>query len=198
MIIFQNISTEDPYRIFKKTYEKALTAGQKNIEAISISSYSKRLDEVNARFVNLKIVDGTEFIFFTNYNSPKSIEFSEHNQITALIYWRNINAQIRMKAVIEKKSTEYNSEYFSARNKEKNALAISSEQSKEISAYADVKKNFKKALRSSDLKKCPKYWGGFSFIPHYFEFWQGHKSRINKREAFILKEDNWQSSFLQP
>ena len=61
----------------------------------------KEVKEVNARFVNLKFVNDKNFIFFSNYNSPKSHDFREHNQITALIYWNNTNTQIKMKATIE-------------------------------------------------------------------------------------------------
>ena len=51
-------------------------------------------------------------------------------------------------------------------------------------AYDQVKENYHRSLERDDLKKCPEYWGGFSFTPYYFEFWEGHKSRINKREVF--------------
>ena len=72
-------------------YDESLKANQQNIEAISISSYSDKNKEVNARYVNLKFVDDKKFIFFSNYLSPKSKEFNNHNQITALIYWNSIN-----------------------------------------------------------------------------------------------------------
>ena len=90
MIEFNNISCDSPYMHFSAKYEEAYNADQKNIEAISISSYSKTLNEVNARYVNLKFIDNKDFIFFTNYKGPKSLEFKEHNQITALIYWNSI------------------------------------------------------------------------------------------------------------
>jgi pyridoxine/pyridoxamine 5'-phosphate oxidase len=78
VIIFQNLSKETPYQIFQEKYKDAFEAKQKNIEAICISSFSKENDEVNSRFVNLKFVREKEFIFFSNYNAPKSIEFSDH------------------------------------------------------------------------------------------------------------------------
>ena len=106
MIQFNNLSKEPPYLVFKKKYEDSLNANQKNIEAISIASYSTSKKEVNARYVNLKIVEENKFIFFSNYKSPKSLEFSAHKQITALIYWSSTNTQIRMKAYIEKTSKE--------------------------------------------------------------------------------------------
>ena len=34
----------------------------------------------------------------------------------------------------------------------------------------------------------PDFWGGFSFVPYYFEFWQGHKNRLNKRHVFEQKD----------
>ena len=154
--------------------------------------------EVNSRFVNLKFVNDKEFIFFSNYNSPKSKDFTENNQITGLIYWNNINVQIRMKAFIEKTSVSFNDAYFAQRDKKKNALAISSNQSQIISSYEEVKKNFNETLDNDDLTKCPDYWGGYSFIPYYFEFWKGHESRLNKREAFLLNNENWIHSFLEP
>ena len=47
MIQFDNISQELPYQVFKEKYENSLNANQKNIEAICISSYSSKNNEVN-------------------------------------------------------------------------------------------------------------------------------------------------------
>ena len=197
MIKFEDLIQETPYLIFKENYEKALKANQKNIEAISISSYSNEKKEVNSRYVNLKLVNERKFIFFSNYNSPKSKEFENHNQITALIYWNNTNTQIRMKAFIKKTSKEFNQDYFVKRDEKKNALAISSYQSSPIDSYETLQKNYEICLKKSNLNECPDYWGGYSFIPYYFEFWEGHKSRLNKREVYKFQNDEWIHSFLQ-
>ena len=197
MIKFENLIQDTPYLIFKDNYEKALKANQKNIEAISISSYSNEKKEVNSRYVNLKLVNKRRFIFFSNYNSPKSKEFEKHNQITALIYWNNINIQIRMKALIKKTSKDFNQSYFSKRDKKKNALAICSKQSNPIDSYETFQNKFDFSLKNNVLNICPDYWGGYSFIPFYFEFWEGHESRLNKREVYELKDDKWIHSFLQ-
>ena len=198
MIEFKNISNETPYRIFKEKYEDSLNANQKIIEAICISSFSSKENEVNARFVNLKFVKDKEFIFFSNYKSPKSRDFLSHDQITALIYWNATNVQVRMKAKIKKTSKEFNLEYFANRDIRKNALAISSKQSNKIDSYEDVSINYEKSLQKDNLQQCPEYWGGYSFIPYYFEFWEGHESRLNKREVFEKKNDNWNHFILQP
>ncbi len=198
MIKFKDLNQEKPYQLFKEKYDEALNAGNKSIEAIIISSFNQEINEVDSRYVNLKFISNDEFIFFSNYNSPKSSSFDSHNQIAALLYWSSINIQIRMKAQIKKTSKEFNQKYFFERSEEKNALAISSNQSKPIDSYDQVRENFNKTLERDNLKKCPKYWGGYSFIPYYFEFWEGHESRINKREVFEKTDGVWKHSFLQP
>jgi len=198
MIQFNNLNQEIPYQILKDKYDKAANAGQKSIEAISVSSFNKEIHEVDSRYVNLKLIINDEFIFFSNYNSPKASAFSLFDQITALMYWSSTNVQIRMKAKIKKTSNAFNQKYFLDRSEEKNALAISSNQSKPIDSYNQVKENYNKSLKNDDLKKCPKFWGGYSFTPYYFEFWEGHESRLNKREAYEKSDDSWKHFILQP
>ena len=198
MISFHNLNQEVPYLLLKEKYDEAVDAGQKVIEAITISSFNKQIHEVDSRYVNLKFIADDEFIFFSNYDSPKASSFNSHNQIAALLYWSSINVQIRMKAKIKKTSNEYNQKYFVDRSEEKNALAISSKQSSTINSYSQVKENYDKAIKNNDLKKCPDFWGGYSFTPYYFEFWEGHESRLNKREVYEKSDDSWKHLILQP
>ena len=198
MIQFNNLNQEIPYLLLKEKYDEALNSGQRGIEAISISSYKKEINEVDSRYVNLKFISNDEFIFFSNYDSSKASAFNSHDQIAALLYWPSINVQIRIRAKIKKTSDEFNQKYFFDRSEEKNALAISSNQSRPIDSYNQVKENYNKSLENDDLKKCPEFWGGYSFTPYYFEFWEGHESRINKREIFEKIDGVWKKSFLQP
>jgi len=198
MISFQDLNTEPPFNIFYKNYLRALKAKQKNIEAIAISSLNKERNEVDSRFVNLKYVIEDKFIFFSNYNSPKATSFNSHDQIAALVYWSSINIQIRMKANIKKTSNEFNQKYFFERSKKKNALSISSNQSKPISSFEKVKENYDKSLQGDDLKKCPDYWGGFSFKPYEIEFWHGNQYRLNRRDLYSKKDNNWSHIILEP
>ena len=144
MIKFNNITQEPPYLIFKKKYDQALNLGQKNIEAISISSFSKEKNEVDSRFVNLKIIDHNRFIFFTNYDSPKSLAFESHDQISGIFFWTSTNTQIRLKPKIKRSERDFNCQYFKQRSIEKNALAISSAQSKKFHHMKMCSKNIPK------------------------------------------------------
>ena len=199
MIKFLNLNSEKPYSYFQALYQEALENGQKGIEAISVSSYSRASSEVEARYVNLKYIANDEWIFFSNYHSPKANQFESHSQVSILIYWASINTQIRMKAKIFKTSAEFSNEHFQGRTKEKNALAISSNQSQIIESFDEVEKNFNETLESITSETVrPDFWGGYSFIPYYFEFWQGHKNRLNKRHVFEQQDKEWAERLLQP
>lgn len=198
MIIFKNILNQSPYIAFKEYYNLAVSSEQPSIEAMCISSFCAKNNFVNARFVNLKFIQRDKFIFFTNYDSPKSNEFDSHDQIAATFFWNKINVQIRILGNITKTGRDFNKNYFKTRALSKNALAISSKQSQKIKTYEDVKNNYNDVVNNNDLTKCPNYWGGFGFKPYYFEFWEGHQSRLNKRVKYNLSNKKWVKSFLQP
>lgn len=189
----------EPYKLFYKYFNQALKANQPSYDAIAISSYDFLKKEISSRYVNLKYIDDKKWIFFSNYSSKKALDFDSHSQISALIYWNKIDIQIRMKAKINKTSKKFSDEHFNKRNFEKNVLAVSSSQSKLTSSYEDVLQKYENNL--NNLKKPlkrPDYWGGYVFVPYYFEFWKGHMSRLNKREVFEKIDDVWTRSFLQP
>jgi pyridoxamine 5'-phosphate oxidase len=199
LINFIELNTSIPYRLFKKLYDDALLKNQSGIEAIVISSYSSTTGEVDSRYVNLKYIKDNEWIFFSNYLSPKSVQFQSTNQISAVIYWESINVQIRMKAKIKKTESIFSDEHFKSRDYDKNILAIASKQSQEIHSYQEILNKVKlTSQKNPTSNNRPSYWGGFSFEPYYFEFWEGHKSRLNKRDSYQINRGEWDHSILQP
>ena len=199
MIIISKISKEIPFSIFKKHYLNAIEKNQESIEALSISSFNKKTNEVESRYVNLKYIIDKKFIFFSNYNSLKSNNFEEHNQISAVFYWNKINTQIRIKAFIERASKDFSDKHYKIRDKNKNALAHSSDQSKKIESYDAVQNNYQKYLKLTEItEKRPNFWGGYSFEPYYIEYWEGNNSRVNKRTVYELIDNDWKKYFLNP
>ena len=199
MIKLNEVNKSDPYLLFKKFYDEALLKKQRSIQAICISSFNTSTNQVESRFVNLKYINDDRWIFFSNYNSQKAQDFLTHTQISAVFYWDSLNVQIRIKAKIEKTSEEFSDYHYKSRSKEKNALAISSNQSETIKSYAKVVANFKTISKNAEiLSKRPNFWGGYSFTPFYFEFWEGHESRLNKRDVYQFKDNSWEHLILQP
>ena len=78
MIEFINLNRSEPYCIFEDLYKKAINKKQKHIEAIAISSIDEKMNSPDSRFVNLKYVINDEWVFFSNYESPKAEQFFEN------------------------------------------------------------------------------------------------------------------------
>lgn len=200
MIIFKNLINGHPFNELKKKYDEAINLDQKFIEVMALSTLNQNKNEVNSRFVNLKFITGNEMIFFSNYKSVKAKDIESNNQTSCLFYWSSINTQIRIKGTIKKSDSLFSDNYFSSRDLKKNSIAISSEQSKEISSYDAVIKKYNDTLKMGEkyLSTRPSYWGGYSIEPRYFEFWKGNESRINKRKVYELQEGEWNRFYLQP
>ena len=194
-----NINKSKPYALFSKHLDNALLKKQDAIDAISISSFDRNKNIVDSRYVNLKYIIEDKWVFFSNYKSEKASQFLSHNQIAASFFWPSTNIQIRMRAIIDKIDAEFSDMHFQKRQKKKNALAVSSFQSSRIASYKLVQENYIKTLSDEGLiQERPSYWGGYSFVPFYFEFWEGHESRINKREVFNKINSSWKQLYLQP
>lgn len=199
MILIKIKNDLEPYQKFYSLFSEAQKNNQKAIDAVSISSFNTETNEVESRYVNLKYIIDEEWIFFSNYNSKKASDFSSHDQISVLFYWDLLNVQIRIKAHIKKTDSAFSDLHYSKRNMSKNAIAVSSKQSKQIDSYDKVISNYQSALNNKDLlKKRPHYWGGYSFTPFYFEFWEGHEFRLNKRNIFHISDNEWKSFIIQP
>lgn len=199
MIDIENLALDKPYSKFHNFYMKAEAKNQKFIEAMCISSYDDVSCSVDSRYVNLKYIIGDEWTFFSNYKSSKSKQFDANNNISAVLFWSSINVQIRMKAKIYKSDKDFSDQHFSIRSPRKNALAISSMQSKNIESYKKIIENYENVLENEILtSKRPDYWGGYTFIPHYFEFWEGQEHRLNKRDVLYKENNLWKQEILQP
>jgi pyridoxamine 5'-phosphate oxidase len=199
MIELDKIINDEPHNLFKSYYYEALKLGQESIEVISVSSFGADTNEIESRYVNLKYIIDNEWIFFSNYNSKKANNFKSLNQISVLSFWNKLNLQIRIKAKIRKSSHSFSDDHYQKRALRKNVIAHSSNQSKKTKSHDEVITKYKKYSLNTDLISArPKYWGGYSFFPYYFEFWEGHESRINKREVFNKTDGVWKHSFLQP
>lgn len=200
MIIFENC-TQEPFNVFKDLYNMASNE-EKAIEAMSLSTIDLDQKKPFSRYVNIKYVKNNKLVFFTNYNSNKSNQLEKANNVSCIFYWKSINTQIRIEGSISKSDRSLSDHHFSKRSLEKNALAISSNQSKSIECYEKVVEKYNEALSNitRDTKR-PDYWGGLEVSPNYFEFWTGNKNRLNKRKEYRLIDDKsniWQTAYLEP
>lgn len=153
----------------------------------------------NARMVLLKGFGPDGFRFFTNYESVKGEELEANPRAALVIYWRELDRQIRVRGTVERLSAADSDEYFASRPRDSRVAAAISPQSRPIERE-ELDHRYEEALR--DLGDAepdrPEYWGGYLVRPRWIEFWQGRDSRMHDRFLYTREDGGWTIERLAP
>lgn len=158
----------NPLLQFNKWFQSALepvppTPAVREPEAMAISSVSAE-GVPSTRFVLLKTVDETGFLFFTNYDSRKSQELV-NGYASLAFYWKEVSRQVRAVGKVEKVSKEESEEYFNSRPVGSRIGAWASAQSSVVGEDELVQKVEEMTEKFGEDVPCPPHWGGWRIIP---------------------------------
>ena len=188
---------ENPFEEFKKWMEQAIEAEAEEPTAFVLSTLSE--DQFpTSRVVLLKEFNEHGFVFFTNYNSRKGRELTQHPKVSMNFFWTELERQVRILGMAERISPEESDTYFYSRPIESQAGAVVSAQSQTIDPDLNLAEEVQKLLQSGNKIIRPEHWGGIRIRPVYFEFWQGRPSRIHDRAVYEKTEQGWAKCRLAP
>jgi pyridoxamine 5'-phosphate oxidase len=198
--LLENNIEKDPYLQFEKWFEEALNAEVEEPNAMALATISTKGFPTN-RIVLLKGFDEKGFVFYTNYEGRKGRHIKENPDVALVLFWRELERQVRIEGYIEKVSAKESDEYFASRPKESQISASISEQSAEI-----PDRNFLEMLRDMFVSKQgdkpiqrPQHWGGYRVIPRRIEFWQGRENRLHDRFKYCSKDNKtWKIKRMAP
>ena len=154
----------------------------------------------SARIVLLKDFDESGFVFFTNYKGRKGEELEKNPNAALLIFWKELERQIRIEGSVEKVDEKISDNYFQSRPMESRVSASISPQSQVISSrqyLEDLWIQFLKENYSKKIKR-PEFWGGYRVIPKNIEFWQGRTNRLHDRLLYTKESTGWKMQRLAP
>jgi pyridoxamine 5'-phosphate oxidase len=190
----------DPIEQFATWFSTAVSSALPDVNAISLATATPD-GKPSARVVLLKGFDQRGFVFFTNYHSSKGRELDANPHASFVIYWVQLERQIRVAGRVEKTSRGESEIYFRSRPRGSQLGAWVSHQSEVIDArrilegrLAEMTERF--AGREIEL---PPHWGGYRIVPETFEFWQGRANRLHDRFRYIRVGDGtWRIDRLAP
>jgi pyridoxamine 5'-phosphate oxidase len=170
-------------------------------EAMALATVDER-GWPDARMVLLKGFGTDGFRFFTNYESAKGRELAANSHAALVVYWRELDRQVRVRGEVERLSARDSDEYFASRPRESRVAAAVSPQSRPIERE-ELDSSFEKMLRGlgDDDPVRPEHWGGYVVRPEWIEFWQGRENRMHDRFLYTRKpgnEDGWSIERLAP
>jgi pyridoxamine 5'-phosphate oxidase len=153
----------------------------------------------NARMVLLKGFGPDGFRFFTNYQSAKGEELAANFRAALVIYWRELDRQVRVRGRVERLPTEDSDAYFASRPRDSQIAAAISPQSRPIERD-ELDRRFGELaaeLGDADVPR-PGHWGGYLLRPDVIEFWQGRESRMHDRLVYTRRPEGWEMRRLAP
>lgn len=197
-IDFKNLE-KDPIRFFVQWLEDILEINKHEGNACVLSTVSS-IQRPSSRVVLLKSVTERGFVFFTNYESSKSVDIEGNNHVALNFYWPELERQVRVSGTAEKIATKESDDYFKSRPRESQIGAWLSPQS----TFIDFEYDFKISADKLDDKfkdreiNRPFNWGGYCVIPNSIEFWQGRPSRLHDRLFYKFDGKSWCINRLAP
>jgi pyridoxamine 5'-phosphate oxidase len=188
----------DPIVQFGKWMDEVLASAIDEPAAMTLAT-ADLSGKPSARMVLLKGFDDRGFVFFTNYDSRKGREINANPRVALVIYWKELERQVRIEGKVAKVSTIESDEYFTSRPPESRAGAIVSPQSQVISDRKSLEDRMKELLimDEKDLVR-PEHWGGFRVNPDTVEFWQGRPGRLHDRILYTRTKKGWKLQRLAP
>ncbi len=197
--LFQYNLDSDPLECFEQWYQDAKKV-EENPEAMVLSTVDIKNRRPHSRFLLYKGMLEKKIIFYTNYQSPKSLEIEANPEVALTFYWHKSKRQVRINGLAEKMSPDDSHKYFQSRDKESQIASIVSDQSRPIENRDLLLQKYNEALVTFKNKAvpCPSQWGGFLVSPFEFEFFIYGEHRLNDRFLFQLVNQQWVIARLQP
>jgi pyridoxamine 5'-phosphate oxidase len=190
----------DPFKQFAAWFTAAVESGIRDVNAMALATATAD-GRPSVRIVLLKGFGQEGFTFFSNYDSQKGRELAENPQAELVIYWPQLERQVRVRGTIEKTSREESQRYFHSRPVGSQLGAWVSRQSEVIDGrrvldarLAEMTERF-----SSGEIPLPPHWGGYRLAPETIEFWQGRPNRLHDRFRYSRSaEGAWEIERLAP
>jgi pyridoxamine 5'-phosphate oxidase len=209
----------DPLPLLRNWVQEAIEDGTlANADAMTLATVNDN-HEPAARVVLCKEIvrDPGYVVFYTNYNSAKSLSIADNSKVAAVFHWDHLNRQVRLEGIAVKSPTEESDAYFASRDKESQIGAWASAQSEPIdSRQVILNKHAATARKLSDLAldsgimaiPRPPFWGGYRIWLTAIELWTRGNARLHDRARWEravkagadgqLEADSWTATRLQP
>lgn len=188
----------DPFVQFARWYAAAVEATSDRAAAMVVATATHD-GHPSARVVLLRAFDARGFVFYTNYESRKGGELAANAAAAAVLYWADLDAQIRIEGIANRVAPEESAAYFEQRPRGHQIGAWASHQSAPVADRATLEAQVHAAeKRFEGDVPLPPYWGGYRIEPIRLEFWKAGADRVHDRVEYVRAGDTWVIRRLSP
>jgi len=189
----------DPIIQLGRWLDDAIAAGVLEPNAMTLATATSS-GAPSARIVLLKGLDARGVVFYTNYESAKGRDLAENPRAALVLFWKELERQVRIEGDVSKVSAAESDAYFSSRPRGSRLGAIASAQSAPIASREalDARLAEVEARYADGEIPRPDGWGGYRVAPRRIELWQGRTNRLHDRIAYVRDGGGWIRQRLSP
>lgn len=184
----------NPLPLFAQWFSDARDrATQPNPDAMVLATVGPNLAP-SARVVLCKRVEDQAgyIVFFTNYQSRKGRELTQHSRAAAVMHWDTLERQIRIEGTVVRSPAEESDKYFASRAVLSRIGAWASDQSQPLSSRAELAGRVEATARRFGVAPDtaegqiprPPHWGGFRLWIESIELWVEAPGRVHDRAVW--------------
>ena len=191
---------DDPLELFKIWMNEAKKKEIRDTTSSSLATANKA-GQPDVRMVLLKELSPKGFVFYTNFNSPKSHDLKKNPKAAMCFHWKSFNRQIRILGSVIQVDDRQADLYFKSRLYESRISAWASDQSNSMKERSELLKkveDFKKKYKNEKNVPRPSYWSGWCLKPSTIEFWLHKDNRIHERLRYHKTTNGWEKEILYP
>ena len=190
----------DPIEQFRSWFDEVLAADLHEPNAMTLATATQE-GRPSARVVLLKGFDERGFVFYTSYEGRKGRELETNPNCALVLYWGELERQVRVEGRASRVSEEDSDEYFGSRPRGSQLGAWASEQSRPVEGRGALEERLRGLEAEYEGREVPRppFWGGYQVEPEVIEFWQGRENRLHDRLVYRRSDNGeWGRERLQP
>ncbi len=188
-----------PLEVLSEWLEEAKSSGVTEPNAMSLATVDSEGRPHN-RMVLLKHLQEETIGFFTNLESDKSVQIDSCDSVAVVIWWPEMERQVRIEGKASQMPRETVELYHSKRPRKSRIAARASDQSRPLGSREELIARFEGEESKFDGADVPlpDYWGGFFIDDERVEYWSGRPSRLHERVVLNNEGGTWSQQRLYP